>query len=252
MEDASLLSTPPPGRAALSVAGAVTVLMLAAAQVPGAAAHGAPVPTGLGVSRHAPAPGSSGAHTVACEGRRGRTVLSRGVVRVFSEANKVWGCVRGNASAWELWEPTAGWEGAVRQVAGTYVAVEKAISAAGSYRRSLSVTDLLSGSVYVVAHLERPLAGGAESSEPQTPGPWPLEAFALAPDGYTARLYDTFAAGAGSGAKPTGQVLDLVGPQSSQRELASGPPGAIAPASLSCAGRTVRWSQSGAARSAGV
>lgn len=195
------------------------------------------------------------AHAIVCQARRGHTVFRSTAVRVFAEDGKVWGCVNGSASAWELWTPGAGAamsrSAAVRQAAGPYVAVEKVAGGPAPVKRSLAVTDLATGSIYVAAHLEAAAAGAVLSAEPATPGPWPLEGFVLASDGNVARLYSTFQPGAGPGAPVTGQVLELVGPQGLHRVLASSAQGSIASASLVCSGSTVRWTQAGQLESAG-
>jgi hypothetical protein len=90
------------------------------------------------------------------------------------------------------------------------------------------------------------------SGDPATPGPWPLEAFALGSDGRTARLYATFPAHPNPSydAARSGQVLDLIGFHRFRRQLAVSGPGGIAATSLSYRGHTVTWTQNGAPSSA--
>jgi hypothetical protein len=89
---------------------------------------------------------------------------------------------------------------------------------------------------------------GEASGEPPTPGPWPLEAFALGSDGRTARLYATFPThpNPSYSAAPSGQVLDVIGFHRFRRQLTVSGPGGIAPTSLSYRDHTVTWTQNGA------
>lgn len=87
----------------------------------------------------APAASSVTHHAVVCQRQRGRTILHRGVVRVFKAAGPsypaVYGCVEGSTRRVLLWEvgaeiPGAGPErtGSLKQVAGRFVAVEAVTS----------------------------------------------------------------------------------------------------------------------------
>jgi hypothetical protein len=179
-----------------------------------------------------------------CQRQPGKTILRRGVVRVFEISGAVYGCVQGSLRIVEL-------GGSVEQVAGPFVADEGSQSDQYRYTASLEVVDLRSGRSYVVASLEQPMWGEA-SGEPSTPGPWPLEAFALGSDGRTARLYTTFPThpNPSYNAAPTGQVLELIGFHRFRRQLAASGPGEIAATSLSYRDHTVTWTQNGAPRSA--
>jgi hypothetical protein len=181
----------------------------------------------------------------ACQRRHGKTILRRGVVRVFKTSGAVYGCVEGSPRIVAL-------EGSIKQVAGRFLAVEESQSDQYGFEASLAVVDLRSGRSYSVASLSQPMWGEA-SGEPPTPGPWPLEAFALGSDGRTARLYATFSThpNPGDNASPSGQVLDLIGFHRLRRRLAVSGPGEIAATSLSYRDHTVTWTQNGAPRSAG-
>jgi hypothetical protein len=163
--------------------------------------------------------------------------------------------VEGSLRIVELWQTEAGGyggnAGSVKQVAGRFVAVEASQGDQYGFEESLTVVDLRSGSEYSVASLSQPIWGEA-SGEPATPGPWPLEAFALGSDGRTARLYATFSTHPNPSydAAPSGQVLDLIGFHHLRRQLAVSGPGEIAATSLSYQDRTVTWTQKGAPRSA--
>jgi hypothetical protein len=194
---------------------------------------------------------------IVCQRERGRTILRRGVVRVFKASGTVYGCVKGSSKAWTLWETemhlTQSKGGAVKQVAGRYVAVETNSENQYGFDHSIDVFDLRDGASYSVAWVAGEL-GGLTRGEPPTPGPLALEAFVLAPDGRTARLYDTLAPppNAGAAAIPTGQVLDLIGFHHFRSQLATSAPGGIEPASLAYDGHTVTWTQNGAPQSASV
>ncbi len=199
----------------------------------------------------------AGRRGVGCERRRGHTILHRGAVRVYLSSGTAWGCVQGSRSTWALWEPggdgSPAVTGAVGQVAGRFVAVETSSGNQYGSNQALEVFDLRSGASYAIAGQQSPISG-SPSGEPPSPGPWPLEAYALAGDGRSARLYDTFAANTTQGydARPTGQVLDVVGFHHFQHTLASAGPGQIAPASLTYRGDTVGWTQGGSPASASV
>jgi hypothetical protein len=179
-----------------------------------------------------------------CQRQHGKTILRRGVVRIFERSGAVYGCLEGSVRIVEL-------GGSVEQVAGPFVAEEGSQSDQYRYTASLEVVDLRSGRSYVVASLEQPIWGEA-SGEPATPGTWPLEAFVLGSDGRTARLYDIFPKHPNPSydAVPSGQVLDLIGFHHFRRQLAVSGPGEIAAASLSYRDHTVTWTQNGAPRSA--
>jgi hypothetical protein len=183
---------------------------------------------------------------VLCQRRHGDTILRRGIVRVFGSSGAVYGCVQGSVRVVEF-------GGSVEQVAGRFVAEEVSKSDQYRYEAWLAVVDLRSGRSYLVASLEQPMWGEA-SGEPPTPGPWPLEAFALGSDGRTARLYATFSTNPNPSynAAPTGQVLDLIDSHHLRRQLAVSGPGGIAPRSLSFRDHTVTWTQNGAPCSASV
>jgi hypothetical protein len=195
--------------------------------------------------------------SVVCQHKRGRTILRRGVVRVFKRQGTVYGCVNGSKRAWSLWETqnylTQSKGGAVKQVAGPYVAVAASTNNQYGFEQSLAVSNLRTGASYAVASVAGELSG-VTSGEPATPGPWPLETFVLGPDGRTARLYDTFAPppNANTAAPVTGQVIDLIGFHRFRRQLATSAPGGIARASLGYDGRTVAWTQNGTPQSASV
>jgi hypothetical protein len=73
-------------------------------------------------------------------------------------------------------------------------------------------------------------SSGEASGEPPTPGPWPLEAFALGSNGRPARLYATFStrANLSYNAAPSGQLLAMIGFHRFRRRLAVSGPGEIA------------------------
>jgi hypothetical protein len=95
-------------------------------------------------------------------------------------------------------------------------------------------------------------SSGEPSGEPATPGPWPLEAFALGRDGRTARLYATFATRAkpSYNAAPSGQ-----GARDDRLSSPPSPAGGKRPRRnlgdvLSYRDHAVTWTQNGAPRSA--
>ena len=226
-----------PGRVRISVGAAAICTLLAfayGAYSSSAAASGGEDVTGA-LARH---------KHLRCQRQHGKTILRRGLVRIFESSGALYGCLEGSVRIVEL-------RGSVEQVAGPFVAEEGSQSDQYRYTASLEVVDLRSGRSYVVASLEQPIWGEA-SGEPQTPGPWPLEAFALGSDGRTARLYDTFSTNPNPSYKaaPTGQVLDLIGFHHLRRQLAVSGPGEIAATSLSYQDHTVTWTQNGATHSA--
>jgi hypothetical protein len=216
---------------------------------------------------------SAAHHPVACQHQAGRTILRRGAVRVFKQAGPegalVFGCVKGSTRAVMLWEvgpevapgvtETAG---SVRQVAGPFLAAEATTSNQYEYSQSIEVFDLRSGAHYPIAAVSEPI------DEPAPPGAPRLERFVLAGDGRAVRLYGppasatgtTGATGSegatgvtgapGTTTTPATQTLDLLGFHHLDRQLATGPPGSIAPASLAFNGTTVTWTQNGARQSA--
>jgi hypothetical protein len=192
---------------------------------------------------------------ILCERRHGKTILRRGVVRVFKTSSGAYGCVEGSlriVSLWGMGPEDWGVSGfPVKQVAGRFIAVQFSAESQYEYAAWVTVVDLRSGSSYTVASLSQPTDEEA-SGEPPTPGPWPLEAFALGSDGRTARLYDTFSTHPNPSyeAARTGQVLDLVGFHHFRRQLAVSGPGVIAAMSLSYNNQTVTWTQNGAPQSA--
>jgi hypothetical protein len=198
---------------------------------------------------------SSPRHAVVCQHRPGHTILHHGVVRVFKAPGApyptVYGCVEGSTRAVALWEAPAAEtmatpqrSGAVKQVAGRFVAIESTTSNQYEDAQSIQVFDLGSGARYDLASEQEPLG------QTSVPAGRHLETWVLGADGRTAALYGTYAAGPSAGANPTGQVLDLLGFHSSSSQLAAGPPGAIAPASVAFNGATVTWTQDGEPHSA--
>jgi hypothetical protein len=175
------------------------------------------------------------------------------VVRIFSHSGDVYGCVNGSTRRVWLWETQAESSGSVTQVAGRFVAVNWMRGDQYEYDRYVDVVDLRSASSYSIAEVTEPISGTPEGNPP-TPGPWPLDGFALGSDGRTARLYDTYAANTSSmyNSAPVRQVLDLVGFHNYRRQLATGDPGAIMPGSLAYHDHTVTWTQDGAPRAVSV
>jgi hypothetical protein len=188
-----------------------------------------------------------------CQRLPGHTIMRHGVARVFSHAGDIYGCVNGSQRAVWLWKIQAETRGSVTQVAGRFVAVDWMRDDQYEYDRAVVVVDLRTGSSYSIAEVTEPISGVPEGSPP-TPGPWPLETFALGSDGRAARLYDIYGANSGSiyGATPVGQVLDLVGFHHYRRRLATGGPGAIVPGSLAYRDHTVTWQQDGSSRTTSV
>jgi hypothetical protein len=193
---------------------------------------------------------------VACQHQAGHTILRRGVVRVFKQVGPdgalVFGCVKGSTRAVMLWEVgpevapgVVETSGSVGQVAGRFVAVEATTSNQYEYNSSIEVFDLRSGAHYPIEAVREPIDEGAPPWAPR------LERYVLAGDGRTVRLYGppvsaTGAPGApGAPTTPAPQTLDLLGFHHFERQLATGPPGAIAPASLAVHGATVTWTQNG-------
>jgi len=165
---------------------------------------------------------------------------------VFRVKGDVFGCVPGHTRRVALWVKLPEQRSELDRVAGPYVAVGSTTSNQYTYDRSLYVYDLLNGASYAVAGLSSPMpALGQTTGSPATPGPWPIEAFALSRDGRTARLYATYAAGANASAQPDGQLLDVIGPHHFHHTLATTAAGAIAPASLTYHHGTVTWTQGG-------
>jgi hypothetical protein len=176
----------------------------------------------------------------------------------FKSGGAAYGCVRGSRHAWALWQASHNLyearSGALTQVNGRFVAVTISSSSQYGASRELAVFDLSSGESYALASISEEEFGHRVIGEPPTPGPWPLEASALGPDGRSARLYDTYAPSAGTDytATATGQVVDLVGLHHFHRQLATSGPGAIVPSSLSYDGHTVSWSESGSPQAVSV
>jgi hypothetical protein len=195
-------------------------------------------------------------HTIRCQHLRGHTILRRGSVRVFTASGTVYGCLAGRKLAWGLWESehnlTQARTGSVRQVAGRFLAFAESFNDQYGFSQSLEVADLGNGATYTVAMLAE--SEGTIGGNPPSPGPAPLEAFRLARNGRSLRLYDTFAPSAkpNFSAPPTGQVLDVIGFHHFERLLARSAPGVIEPGSLSYNGRTAAWTQNGVRRSARV
>jgi hypothetical protein len=208
---------------------------------------------GAGAGRAAHAHGAKHRGT-PCQRQHGRTIVRRGTVRVFKSGRVAYGCVQGSTHTWALWQATHNLyearSGAVTQVSGRFVAVTTSSSSQYGALRELAAFDLRSGKTYSLASINEEEFGHRVSGEPPTPGPWPLEASVLGPDGRSARLYNTYAPSARSDytAAATGQVVDLVGFHQFHRQLATAAPGAIAPSSLSYDGHTVSWSQNGSPR----
>jgi hypothetical protein len=239
----------------LSVSG--TALSLAAATLM-AAALGACVP---GASASAPGSMSAAHHAILCQHQAGRTILRSGVVRVFKQVGPegalVLGCVKGSTRAATLWEVgpeiapgVVETTGAVRQVVGRFLAVDTTRSNQYEFSQSIEVFDLRSGAHYPITAIREPI------DEPAPPAAPRLERYVLAGDGRTVRLYgppaNETAATEDSSAStaPAVQTLDLLGFHHLDRQLATGPPGAIAPASLAVNGTTITWTQNGARQSA--
>jgi len=213
----------------------------------------------LALAAAAPAAGAQAPHhQLACQHRRGRTILRRGEVRVYKAAGPVYtavyGCVIGSARTVQLWEvvPGAGpapqTTGSVKRVAGPFVAVETSTSNQYEHTQTLQVLDLRSGAGYTLSATVEPI------DEPVALAPR-LEAYVLAADGRTAALYATFPTGASTGSaapSPTGQILEVRGLHAFRHVLATAGSGAIVPASLAFNGETASWTQGGEARSAGV
>jgi hypothetical protein len=241
--------------AAFSLA-ATTLSVLAALGVsaPGASAAGAP---------HSM---SAAHHAILCQHQTGRTILRRGAVRVFKQVGPegalVFGCVKGSTRAVVLWEVgpeiapgVVETTGSVRQVAGRFLAAEATTSNQYAYSQSIEVFDLRSGAHYPVAAVQEPI------DEPAPPGAPRLERFVLAGDGRTVRLYGppanatgrtgaTGATGTSTSTTAAVQTLDLLGFHHLDRQLATSPPGSIAPASLAVNGDTGTWTQNGEQQSA--
>jgi hypothetical protein len=205
-----------------------------------------------------PTPGAALARPASAAERRaavcqhvpGRTLLRRGHVRVFRASDVVYGCVNGSESAWPLWQSSLRQSGSVAEVNGRFVAVRSRTSDQYEFDLSLDVVDLRSGRRYSIAWESEPLGGGV-AGDPSTPGPWPIEAFVLGPDGRTIRLYDKLIAGASQySGTVVGQVLNVIGFHHLNRQLATSPPGAIASASLAYDGHKVTWTQNGSPQSA--
>jgi hypothetical protein len=202
-------------------------------------------------------PVAAAAHRPAlCQHQVGHTILRRGAVRVFRQSGPqgslVFGCVQGSTRAVMLWE--VGPEvapgvvestGSVGQVAGRFLTAEATTGNQYEYSQSIEVFDLRSGAHYPIATVREPI------DEPAPPGAPRLERYLLAEDGRTVRLYGPPINATGttgdSSASTTAatQTLDLLGFHHLDRQLASGPPGAIAPASLALGAGTIAWTQSG-------
>jgi hypothetical protein len=161
----------------------------------------------------------------------------------------VYGCLNGHSRRVLLWSILPEQYSSVADVAGRFVAVESVLSNQYTYDQGLGVVNLGDGAAYSVASLLWPI-DGTPQADPATPGPWPIETFVLNHTGRTARLYSTFAPGAGPGSNPTGQVLDVIGPDHQDRVLATTTAGAIPPASLAYHGDTVTWTENGIPNSA--
>jgi hypothetical protein len=186
---------------------------------------------------------------IACQRKPGRTVLGRGAIRIFRQSRDVYGCLTGKTRRVLLWVELPEQQISVAGTAGHDVAVQSVVSNQYTYERSIDVVNLANGTGYSIAGLSWPI-DGTPTASPATPGPWPLEAFALGPTGLSARLYATFAAGSSPAAQPSGQVLDVIGPHGYDRTLATTAAGAIAPSSLAYHGHTVSWVQNGVTQSA--
>ncbi len=225
---------------------ATTLTLIAAfgAFAPGASAAGAR------------SPAQAAHHAILCQRQAGRTILRRGAVRVFKQTGPegalVFGCVKGSTRAVMLWEVgpevapgVVETSGSVGQVAGRFVAAEATTSNQYEYNQSIEVFDLRSGAHYPVIAVREPIDEGAPAWAPR------LERYLLASDGRTVRLYGppanmTPPPGApGADTTPAPQTLDLLGFHHLERQLATGPAGAIAPASLAVKGSTVTWMQNG-------
>jgi Protein of unknown function (DUF4232) len=187
-----------------------------------------------------------------CQRKPGVTTYRHGSVRVFRRAFNVYGCVLGSTR--RVWLGVAGspeQANSIASVAGHFVAFQSVLNNQYTYAQNLQVVNLADGTGYSVASLSWPIGGSPEAS-PATPGPWPIEAFALNAGGLTARLYSTFAPGSGPSSQPDGQVLDVVGAHGYDQTLATTAAGAIAPGSLAYHGNTVSWTENGVAESADV
>jgi hypothetical protein len=180
-------------------------------------------------------------------------------VRVFKRSGTVYGCLIGSRVAQQLWtssgDPFQAASGAVRQVAGRFIAFVSEGSNQYTRSRAVDVVDLGNGRGYTIAEIEEEMSLHV-TGEPPTPGPWPLQTFVLGPDGRTARLYNTYvpptSALVQATASPAGQVLDLIGFNGLVRQLATSAPGGIPASSLAYDGHTVTWTHDGSSESASV
>lgn len=188
---------------------------------------------------------------IVCQRKPGHTVFSHHAIRVFRNSGNVYGCLKGHTRRVWLWIKLPEVRSSVKAAVGQHVVVQSVSSNQYAYGRSLQAIDLADGTSYWIASLASPL-GGAPQADPASPGPWPLEAFSLGSTGLTARLYATFAPGAGSTSEPSGQVLDVIGPHDYDRTLARTSAGAITPTSLAYHGDEVTWDQDGVPKSAAV
>jgi len=187
-----------------------------------------------------------------CQRQPGHTIFRSGSIRVFRESHHVYGCVRGHTRRVLLWVKVPEQQSSLQGSVGHDIAVQSVLNNQYGFSQSLWVVNLLDGATYPIASYGGNVETGTVSGNPATPGPWPLEGFAMSSKGLTARLYDTFAPGSGLAAEPTGQVLDVIGPRGYDRTLALTGPGAIAPASLAWQGSVVIWTQNGTPESAMV
>ena len=204
---------------------------------------------GVAVARSAR---SAEQRAAVCQRIPGRTMMRQGEVRIFRASGVVYGCVNGSQSAWALWQPSPTLSGSVAQVNRQFVAVKSQTSDQYEFDASLAVVDLRSGRSYPIASESEPLDGPV-TGNPSTPGPWPIEAFALGSDGLAVRLYERFTAGTSEqSATVVGQVLDVIGFQHLHRWLATSPPGEIAPVSVHYEGHKVTWTQDGSRHAANV
>ncbi len=185
-----------------------------------------------------------------CAHQKGPTLLRHGAVRVYTKSGLAYGCLLGSRRKFSLWQIvdafTTSANGKVEQVVGPYLAYSASSGSQYEADQRDTVIDLRSGHTYSVASVIAPLSGGT-TADPPTPGPYPLRTFVLGPDGRSARLYNSYAAGASPGTAPSGEVLDLIGFRATPQQIASSGPGGIAPGSVTFDGHTVGWTQDGVA-----
>ena len=186
-------------------------------------------------------------NATVCQRQPGHAIFRRDSIRVFRKSHHVYGCVRGHTRRVLLWVkgPDPLQQNSVQGWAGNNIAVQSSLSDQYGFSQSIKVVNLVDGVSYGIESYGGQVETGTTAGEP-------LQAFALSTTGRTARLYETPAPGSFPPVPPTGQVLDVVGPDHYDRTLATTTPGAIPPSSLSFHGSTVSWTENGTQRSAEV